>query len=206
MKTHAMLAAISLICLLASPSGGQPRLASSDAGTRLAAFIPPGACVPVPSRNFLLRRTITQSSPPDPAREFVRHDQVSMGTSRPFDLDGDGQSDTLVPEPAQGDCTQDYHFAIYVTRGTCGHRVGLVHGSIDVVAMRTAPRHAGLPDLTTIAERQQQPDPRIPAVLRRETHAYRFDGTAYREIHSTVVTPVCHHCPDARCENSVMTP
>lgn len=129
-----------------------------------------------------------------------------MGTSHPFDLDGDGQLDTLVPEPARGDCVQDFHFAIYVTRGRCGHRVGVVYGTLDIAALAAAPRSAGLPDLTTVTERQQQADPRRPAELRRETRTYRFDGTTYRESNHTVSISVCHHCPDQRCEHEPMAP
>jgi hypothetical protein len=131
---------------------------------------------------------------------FERHDRVATGTSRPFDLDG--IDDTLVPEPEPGDCTEDFHFAIYVARGACGHRVGRVYGNIDLTSWSSAPRHASLPDFSTVTERQQQPDPRSPAELRRETRTYRFDGTTYRETNHTVSISVCHHCPAEQREHT----
>jgi hypothetical protein len=169
-------------------------------------FSPPGLCTPVPRGQWILDRTIIQSSPPDPKYPFEHSDRVAMGVSEPFDLDGDGVRDVLVPEPGPGDCTMDFHFAIYIKRGACGHRVGIVYGNIDATALSSAPRHAGLPELTTRTERQQQPDPRVPAELRVETRTYRFDGVAYREVHQTVTTSVCHHCPSVRCVHSSAAP
>ncbi|MEI8256357.1 MAG: hypothetical protein WCJ30_11855 [Deltaproteobacteria bacterium] len=209
MKFRATLWTVFLSCAQAAPGRGQalpPVLAVADAGTMRAAFAPPGQCVSVPRRNLQLRRTCTQSSPPDPEYPISRSDVVGMSTSESFDLDGDGQLDALVPEPAPNDCVQDFHFAVYVNRGSCGHRVGVVQGSIDVAAMGAAPRHGGLPDLSTLTERQQQQDPRTPAQLRRERRTYRFDGTVYREITDVVSVSVCHHCPAQRCETAPIAP
>jgi hypothetical protein len=128
-----------------------------------------------------------------------------MGTSlsEPFDIDGDGQPDVLVPEPAPDDCVQDFHFAVYVTRGACGHRVGIVHGMVDLPAVASAPRSAGLRDLVATTERQAQRDPREPAKLVRVTRTYRFDGTAYREVNKSTTASVCHHCPSVHCEHEL---
>ena len=193
-----------LVCLLAAPAHSQSHpTVPVDSG---ASYFPiPGACVAIPQRAWLVRRSIRQASPPDPQYPSTHDDEVSMGTSAPFDLDGDGAHDVFVPEPAAGDCNEDFHFAIYLSHGMCGHRVGMVRGNVDAALLATAPRHAGLPDLTTVTERGQQPDPRNPAELRRVTYTYRFDGVAYREVNQSVSTSVCHHCAIETCQHSLAT-
>jgi hypothetical protein len=164
----------------------------------------PGACVPIPTQAWRFDRTKTQSSPPDPSDPFQSHDAVSMSPHRSVDVDGDGELDVLAPEPAQGDCNHDVHFAIYVVRGECGHRAGVVIGQIDATLLDGARPAGALRDLTTRVESGYQDDPRVTAQLRTITRTYRFNGAEYREISRDESYAVCHHCGNVQCTSSVM--
>jgi hypothetical protein len=156
----------------------------------------PGPCVTIPG-GVLVHRTIRQSSPPDPERPTERDDTVGFGASARLDLDGDGTMDWAVPEPAAGDCVSDMHLALYLSRGSCGHHLGVVIGRPDASA--SGRRRHGLADLETTVEETVQDDPRVPAVRRTHHRTYRFDGTRYREVRHTTDDAVCHHCALERC-------
>ena len=164
----------------------------------------PGGCVPIPTQAWRFDRVMTQASPPDPSYPFQINDAVSMSPQRSLDVDGDGELDVLVPEPAPGDCNHDVHFAIYVVRGECGHRAGVVVGQIDAARLDGARPAGALPDLTTRVESGYQDDPRTIAQHRTIRRTYRFDGAEYREISRDERYAMCHHCGDVRCTSSVM--
>lgn len=155
---------------------------------------PPGACVAVPAARYVVHRTTTQASPPDPEYPFESSRDLEVGPTA-LDLDGDGGPDQLVPAPLPGDCTEDMHVDAYWVRGSCGHRVGTLIGRPTA----TRRRSHGLFDLETSVEETVQDDPRVPAVRRTHRRTYRFDGAAYREVSHTVSDAVCHHCPLERC-------
>ena len=159
---------------------------------------PPGACVVVPSPTFHIHRTTTQSSPRDPESPSEQETTLGFGTARTVDVDGDGALDVLVPEPARGDCVSTMHVAIYLVRGACGHRLGVIQGHIELAASR-ARRTRGLFDLVTTSEETLQDDPRVPARRRTHQRTYRFDGTLYQETAHTISDAVCHHCAHESC-------
>lgn len=165
---------------------------------------PPGACVPVPRTQLHLYRSMRQASPPDPEYPTEREDVVGFGTTSPMDLDSDGAMDFLVPEPSAGDCVETMHLAIYLTRGGCGHRLGVIVGALDLAALSTAARSHGLPDLRTTARETVQDDPRIPAVQRTHQYRYRFDGSTYVEASHVHHDAVCHHCGLQQCRYEVV--
>lgn len=162
----------------------------------------PGPCVPIPEVAFRIDRVATQASPPAPGSPVEQASAVSVTTARSVDIDGDGQADALVPEPAAGDCNHDLHHAVYIVRGACGHRAGLVVGNAELKA-GAAP--GTLADLRTTVASGHQEDPRVPAQLRTVTRIYRFDGTAYREVDHQTTEAVCHHCPSMRCTTSPLS-
>lgn len=125
-----------------------------------------------------------------------------MSTHRAVDLDGDGALDAFVPEPSASDCDNEYPFALYLSRGACGHRVGVIRGTLSRALLASAPRSHGLPDLTTTIERSEQDDPRVPAQRRTTQITYRFDGVAYRERARESRVAVCHHCSRIVCRNT----
>lgn len=182
---------LGLLCAIGVPAVGQPRVPR--------AFVPPGACGAIPDTSWVLRRTTTQSSPPDPEFPGVSHSEVGYGPARVLDLDGDGVRDAFVPEPQRGDCVDDMHIALYVVRGTCGHRVGVVVGRPETSAPATR-RGGALLELVTTERETVQRDPRVPAVQRTHTRTYRFDGRAYRETRHTQRDAICHHCAQVWCE------
>lgn len=154
---------------------------------------------PDPEKAFRIDRIATQASPPDPAQPYEHYRSVSVATDRAIDLDADGQADAFVPEPAAGDCNHDMHRAVYVVRGACGHRVGVVIGSVEQPA---AARPGTLAELSTTIESGHQEDPRVTAQLRTVRRTYRYDETAYREVDKRTTDAVCHHCPSVRCTSS----
>jgi hypothetical protein len=163
---------------------------------------PPGACVAIPSPTFHVHRTTTQSSPPDPAYPYQREATLGFGTTRAVDVDGDGTLDVLVPEPAPGDCVGSMHVAVYLVRGACGHRLGVIQGRVDPAASSTH-RIRGLFDLVTTVDETVQDDPRVPARRRTHRRTYRFDGAAYRELTHTTSDAVCHHCVREACTTTL---
>jgi hypothetical protein len=185
------LVLLGLLCVIGAPAAGQPRAPR--------AFVPPGACVPIPTTSYVLHRTTTQSSPPDPEYPGVTNSDLGYGPARGVDLDGDGTRDAFVPEPQRGDCVDDMHVALYVVRGTCGHRVGVVVGRLETPAP-SARRAGTLPDLVTTELETVQDDPRVPAVQRTHTRTYRFSGGVYRETRHTQSDSVCHHCARVWCD------
>lgn len=184
-------------CGAGAPS---PVIDAPAASAPVAAGLP-GPCVPIPEVAFRVDRVATQASPPAPGSAAAQASAVSVTTVRSVDIDGDGQADALVPEPAAGDCNHDMHYAVYVVRGACGHRAGLVVGNAELKA-GAAP--GTLADLRTTVAAGHQEDPRVPAQLRTVTRTYRFDGTAYREVDHQTTEAVCHHCPSVRCTNSLL--
>jgi hypothetical protein len=174
---------------------------SSSATGLPAANLLPGPCLPIPEKAFRIDRVAMQASPPDPSFPYEARSAVGVSTDRSLDIDGDGQRDALVPEPAPGDCNNDMHAAVYVARGACGHRVGVVVGSVRPTA---GSQPGALPDLTTTVESGYQDDPRVPAQRRTVTRTYRFDGTAYREAGRKTEDAICHHCGTVRCTASPM--
>ncbi len=167
---------------------------------------PPGRCVAIPSVTWRVERTATQSSPPDPSFPPSVNSAVTMATARTVDLDRDGALDVLVPEPSPTDCNNAYTFAIYLTRGACGHRVGTIRGMLQLERVARAVRPNGLPELVTTIERTLQNDPRVPAQRQTETITYRYDGSAYREHSRAVTQAVCHHCAHVECRNTRIQP
>jgi hypothetical protein len=155
--------------------------------------------VSVPRPSFHVQRHTRQASPPDPSWPSSSDTTIGYGTSEVVDLDGDGQLDVLAPEPAEGDCVGDMHLAVYLSRGACGHRVGVIQGQIDVAGTRAARRSHGLLDVHTTIEETVQPDPRVPAVRRTRARRYRFDGTRYTLASERTTRAVCHHCPLESC-------
>ena len=99
----------------------------------------------------------------------------------------------------RGDCVDDMHVALYVVRGTRGHRVGVVVGRLETPAP-SARRAGTLPDLVTTELETVQDDPRVPAVQRTHTRTYRFSGGVYRETRHTQSDSVCHHCARVWCD------
>lgn len=160
------------------------------------------ACEPLPTTSFEIRRTRRQSSPPDPERPFESVDVVGFGTSAVLDVDGDGTTDVSSPEPQAGDCVSSMHVAIYLSRGACGVRVGLVEGR----PTRGRHRSHGLFDLLTRSEETVQDDPRVPAVRRTHERTYRFDGATYREVAHRTSDSVCHHCSLESCVSVPVMP
>ncbi len=187
----ALLVSALVVTGLLGPSAGSGQLPA-----------PPGACVAIPSPTFHIHRTTTQSSPPDPAYPYQREATLAFGTTRAVDLDGDGTLDVLVPEPAAGDCVSTMHVAVYLARGACGHRLGVLQGRIELAASSTHRTH-GLFDLVTTSDETIQDDPRVPAQRRTHRRTYRFDGTAYRETAHTTSDGVCHHCPHESCTTTL---
>ncbi|MBL9023482.1 MAG: hypothetical protein JNL21_14900 [Myxococcales bacterium] len=183
---------------LPSAATSAPPVAATSAGLPLR-----GPCVPIPELSFRVDRVHTQSSPPDPSQPFQTNNTVSVATDRSLDIDGDGARDALVPEPAEGDCNFDLHRAVYVARGDCGHKVGVVAGSVEP---KTGPISSGLPELTTVVEVGAQPDPLQPARRRTIKRTYRFDGATYRKVHEQSEDVVCHHCSTVRCTISTLAP
>jgi len=93
---------------------------------------PPGACVAVPDDHWHICWT---------SGDGRTRCNASLRTRWDLDLDRDGVPDARVPQPRARDpgttCPQDVEWDLYVTRGSCGHRVGRVRG--DVSRWRAAP-------------------------------------------------------------------
>lgn len=120
-----------------------------------------------------------------------------FATSRPWDLDGDGVADAVVPRPRarqpEHGCPDEVVWEIHASGGGCDRVLGTVEGELPTAASLVRPGHHGLPDLVTTI---RAPDPsRSTEHLR-----YEFDGTRYVERSRTHDEARCDVHP-ADCED-----
>lgn len=156
----------------------------------------PGACVSVPNVSFETFVTVV------PREGSERRMRYGAATDRTRDLDGDGQSDVLVPHPRernpQTGCPEDVRWEAYLTRGACGVRVGMFEG--DFAGIDREHLAHGLPIVLTTIPPGSPADERVH--LR-----YALDGAVYTEVQRTSdearcqVHPAdCSEAPFRRCE------
>src|SRR5262249_50818658 len=89
----------------------------------------PGTCVAIPKRSYTVAR---HSSSIDDGGQFHSSTmRLISSTLSLLDVDGDGVPDAFVPEPRdKNTCPEAVMWRVYVTRGACGHDVGLVGPSL----------------------------------------------------------------------------
>ncbi len=146
----------------------------------------PGPCVEVPTVGFEV-----------PLFRFEGARRERYVTEFAIDLDNDGVFDAAVPIAAT--CHHDVRYALYVTRGGCGHHVGTVGpGSWDTTHVRAMPAAAGLKDLEVSTYKTiAAADASVRSVATRRKFA--FDGTAYREVDTKVAQEPCSGCTVDEC-------
>ncbi|MBO6940438.1 MAG: hypothetical protein JJ863_36020 [Deltaproteobacteria bacterium] len=86
----------------------------------------PGPCVPIPADSWEIMVFRDNGSASTTRLRYA------FTTERDHDIDGDGTPDAFVPLPRervpQSTCPVGLRRDVYVVRGSCGHRVGQVHG------------------------------------------------------------------------------
>jgi len=131
----------------------------------------PGSCVkphPPTSKDFEVLREYDATAP----------DKLVGGTGVPkeiikgefFDLDGDGNADPVVGLTDYCSIQNSCVLSIYVSRGTCGHRVGAFWAA--AVRIRSYTTHHGLADIEVSFSNSNS---HFEAL-------YRFDGKEYVRV------------------------
>ncbi|HJL00937.1 MAG TPA: hypothetical protein RMH85_27670 [Polyangiaceae bacterium LLY-WYZ-15_(1-7)] len=164
-----------------------------------APFEPPGPCVEVPERSWILEVTGREAHPP-PGREQPTTLRQGYSTHHGVDLDGDGTPDALVPSLADGVCPHEIEWEAYVMRGDCGHLVGRVEGLLREVGPVPT---GGLAELrvgsrwSDLTDPARPPGPRNVATLHETVTRWRWDPVAgtYEATGTERRDGICHHCP-----------
>jgi hypothetical protein len=141
----------------------------------------PGPCVPIPTVSFEVH-------------EKRGGDEYTQRTTTEyrFDLDNDGVFDGIVPLAEGVRCHDDVKFALYVTRGACGHHVGTVRGL--VYAELSAPAPGKLRNITVGHHSRVSGADGKPLDRSGESH-FSFDGTTYKEVDQKLTEEPCRACP-----------
>lgn len=150
----------------------------------------PGACVPIPSK---------RQSAGGVTMEVHSNGQAELhGAGSTFetnferDLDGDGFPDALVPLGKGKQCPEEIQFAVYITRGDCGHHVGFVGPGEQLDDdFEAAPDPRGLKPLTYVVSL----NPSRLGADKRTTRVFRFSGNAYGVASFRSEEASCSHCP-----------
>jgi hypothetical protein len=163
-------------------------------------FAAPGPCVVPPEREY--RAMVSSSSIDQMGISRSGSMEYRYATARWADVDGDGEPDVWVPVRSEGACPEDQRSEIYVMRGTCGHRVGIVgpgrYPWLDHEVVTLPPDASGLSPLELVAESVTYGNDGDPVShLYRRRFEYRPSGyalTAERYSHDR-----CSHCASYRC-------
>jgi len=172
-------------------SGGGPFTASLSIVPRPRKAIPmPGPCVPIPSKRQSAGG-ITMEVHSNGQAELLGAGST-FETSYERDLDGDGFPDAIVPLGKGKQCPEEFRFAVYITRGDCGHHVGVVGpGKLMESDLDAAPDPRGLKPLTYVFSL----DPSRLGANARTTRTFRFTGKSYGIASFQREEISCSHCP-----------
>jgi len=169
------------------------------ASPRLGAIVP-GPCVPPTVRRF--GRTLYARGVDSTGELHANSMHYGFAPSPIADVDGDGVLDTWVPiDPGRGGCPDDVRYEVFVMRGACGHRVGIVGpGSVPDLGF-TMPRAIDPSGLRPIAMEQEHVQTGARGIPVSTTTRRMFVGgvNGYRVGHEDVRTGVCHHCAVSSC-------
>lgn len=152
----------------------------------------PGPCVAVPDT---VLRIIEHRSGHGYDRYENRQIDVekdyswTLAPNDDLDFDRDGVADRIVPvdggkaEPYP--CPRSVRWALWVTRGACGHRVGTISGDLTRAADPSATRMEH--GLTVLSSTRRPSGPDAGAV----DYVYTFDGSSYVETSTTIHDSRC---------------
>lgn len=146
----------------------------------------PGPCVPIPEVEFQISTKIGDAL--FPVWFFTCHD---------LDLDGDGVLDATVPLASGARCNDDVRWALYVTRGACGHRVGTVGpGTVERVDDE-APTADGLKPVRTWTHSSGD------GKWLKGERKFAATGGVYRQIDAKQTDEPCEVCKPDECTGPV---
>jgi hypothetical protein len=160
-------------------------------------------CVPVPKVSFAILEE--QTGIDWQGHRFSGLARWAFETSHDYDVDADGELDAFVPErpsPKGRGCPGDVSRAVYVMRGACGHRVGVVGPGLPRSdAVDAAPDASGFRILTFY---EATPTVAKVHVVEFDTREIRFafERGAYRRLDprsERVEHGSCEHCATGTC-------
>lgn len=161
-----------------------------------SATVAPGKCVAIPDVVHTVDLNSRATGNDGEHHEGTSHWKLS--TIRAIDVDGDGIPDAFVPQPGtRSDCPETVMWRVYVTRGTCGHDLGLVGPSFPTVD--ASPLDAsGFRPLVAASVTTKRGQRGIPDHI-TTTNRFAVTKGKYAQVDTVQRIGICHHCATWHC-------
>ena len=161
-----------------------------------SATVAPGRCVAIPQVGHPV--VVRSHAIRDDGESHEGTTHWLLTTTYAIDVDGDGIPDAFVPQPRSKDaCPEEVSWRVYVTRGACGHDVGVVGPSFPQINSRPLDA-SGFRPLVAESVTTRLGARAIPDHI-TTTNRFAVRHGAYARVETKQQVDACHHCATWRC-------